>query len=219
MRLASLGEPFDHPDWLFELKYDGFRALAHIDPHRCTLVSRNLHVYKPFSDLCEAIFSELAGRTAVVDGEIVCLDHAGRPQFYTLLRRRTPAYFYAFDLVQLDGQDLRKQPLIERKRLLRSLIGPQCSRLLYVDHMDARGIDLFRACCANDLEGIVAKWKYGAYHWGEEQPPDRRLVLHARNPHAASRLTWLKIRNQRYSQMAGRAELFKARTALGQFRP
>jgi hypothetical protein len=106
-------------------------------------------------------------------------------------------YFNAFDLIECDGEDLRSRPLIERK----------------VDHMNDRGADLFRAVCANDLEGVVAKWKYGRYCCGEEQPPDRRLALHASNPATASRLTWLKIRNPQYSQVLGRHELFKARTA------
>lgn len=119
MRLASLRDPFDHPDWLFELKYDGFRALAHVGPDGTRLVSRNLHIYKPFGDLCEALAAELDRRTAVLDGELVCVDRDGRPQFYDLLRRRAPVYFYAFDLVELDGRDLRALPLLERKRQLR----------------------------------------------------------------------------------------------------
>ena len=213
MRLASLREAFNHADWIFELKYDGFRALAHVGPDGTRLVSRNLHVYKPFGDLCDALAAELKGRCAVLDGELVCLDRNGRPQFYDLLRRRDPAYFYAFDLIELDGQDLRALPLLERKRQLRRLIGPHCVRLLYVDHIDGRGVDLFRATIQQDLEGVVAKWKHGAYYFGEEQPPDRRLALHCTNPAAASRLTWLKIRNPAYSQMVGRNELFKARGA------
>ena len=212
MRLASLRDPFDHPHWCFELKYDGFRALAYTGERTC-LVSRNLHVYKPFGDLCEALTRELNGRSARLDGEIVCLDGDGRPQFYDLLRRRRTAYFYAFHLLELDGANLRAEPLIERKRLLRNLINPSCERLLYVDHIDGAGIDLYDAACQHDLEGIVAKWKYGQYYFGDEQPPDRRLSLHASNPAAASRLTWLKVKNPTYTQTAGRDELFKARAA------
>jgi hypothetical protein len=112
----------------------------------------------------------------------------------------------------MDGDDLRPLPLIGRKAALRKLIGPACRRLLYADH-DGRGIDLYRATCANDLEGIVAKWKHGAYVCGDQQPPDRRLALHCHNPDAAARLTWLKVKNPAYSQMEGRGELFKARAA------
>ena len=72
MRLATLCDPFDHPDWLFELKYDGFRALAYTGSSTC-FVSRNLHVYKPFGDLCEALTAELQMRSVILDGEIVCV--------------------------------------------------------------------------------------------------------------------------------------------------
>jgi bifunctional non-homologous end joining protein LigD len=99
----------------------------------------------------------------VLDGELVCLDGDGRPQFYDLLRRRGTTYFYAFDLIECDGRDLRGLPLIERKQHLRRLLGPNCRRLLYVDHLDGRGAGLFRVCCEQDLEGVVGKWKYGRY--------------------------------------------------------
>ena len=147
MRLASLRDPFDHPDWLFELKYDGFRALGYVGA-TTRLVSRNLHVYKPFGDLCEAITVELQGRSAVLDGEIVCLDRDGRPQFYDLLRRRQPACFYAFDQLSLDGQSLRSEPLIERKQRLKGLIGTDGTRLLYVDHVDGHGVRLYDAAAS-----------------------------------------------------------------------
>lgn len=75
-------------------------------------------------------------------------------------------------------------------------------------------MDLFRACCEQDLEGIVAKWKHGAYVCGEDQPTDRQLAWHCTNPSTAAKLTWLKIRNPDYSQMIGRDELFKARAAV-----
>ena len=94
MPLARLPEPFDHPDWIFELKYDGFRALAHLEN------------------------GAIEAKTAVLDGEIVYLGKDGRPEFYSLMRRRSPQHFYAFDLLWLDGRDLRQ--LMERKRMLSS---------------------------------------------------------------------------------------------------
>ena len=87
MALGSAKAPFSHPDWLFELKYDGFRALAHIDGKRTQLVSRNGHPFASFSDLGHAIAAALPyTQRAVLDGEIVCLDRKGRPQFEDLLR-------------------------------------------------------------------------------------------------------------------------------------
>jgi bifunctional non-homologous end joining protein LigD len=213
MRLTSLSEPFDHPDWLFELKYDGFRSVAVVGSGGTQLISRHLNVYKSFGNLCSTINRDLKGRSAILDGEIVCLDRDGRPVFNDLLRRRTPQYFYAFDLLELDGRSLRSLALLQRKLLLRNLIHPQCERLLYVDHVHAGGVDLYRAACAANLEGIVAKWKRGAYFCGHEQPQNRRLALHAADPARASRLTWVKVKNPDYTQIAGRNELFQARVA------
>ena len=75
----------------------------------------------------------------MLDGEIVCLDADGRPQFYDLLRRRGEQVFYAFDLLWLDGEDLRSKPLIERKRLLRSIMPVQPSVVLYAEHVERTG--------------------------------------------------------------------------------
>ena len=122
---------------------------------------------------------------AVLDGEIVYLDADGKPQFYELMRRRAPQHYYAFDVLWLDGRDLRDIRLIERKRLLRRLVRPP---VLYSDHFEARGVDLFKAACDNDLEGIVAKLAAGRYE-----------------PAAT---TWVKIKNPTYSQAEGRADFF-----------
>jgi bifunctional non-homologous end joining protein LigD len=94
--------------------------------------------------------------------------------------------FYAFDLLQLEGEDLRSRPLIERKELLRGLIPEQPSVLLYASHIERTGKEFFLVACEQDLEGIVAKLRYGSY--GEH---------------------WYKIRNPNYSQYRGRRELFE----------
>ena len=122
---------------------------------------------------------------AVLDGEIVHLDAEGKPRFYDLMRRHTPQHYYAFDLLWQDGRDLRELPLIERKRRLKRVI---CPPVLYVDHFEAHGMDLFKAACDNDLEGIVAKLAAGRYE-----------------PAAT---TWVKIKNRAYSQADGRADFF-----------
>lgn len=82
-------------------------------------------------------------------------------QFYPLLYRRADPFFYAFDCLWLDGRDLRSLALVERKRILRGLVPCQPSRLLYVGHIDGRGVDLFREVCRQDLEGVVAKQRDG----------------------------------------------------------
>jgi len=91
--------PFSHPHWLFEIKWDGFRALLYSDPGGVRLVSRNGNTFKSFRGLCEGLARDLKGRGCVLDGEIVCLDLHGKPQFRDLLFRRAEPMFYAFDLL------------------------------------------------------------------------------------------------------------------------
>src|SRR5215467_382863 len=101
MRLAVRREPFNDPDWIWELKYDGFRALLRVENGHAELISRRRNVYKSFGPLCADLALALGGREAVFDGEIVSLDAAGKPQFYDLLRRRGDPCFVAFDLLWL----------------------------------------------------------------------------------------------------------------------
>ncbi|SRR6266851_2250498 len=145
-----------HPDWLFELKYDGFRALAYVERDSARLVSRNGNTFTTFSDLCENL-RRTVPHQAVLDGEIACLDGHGRSHFNRLLFRRGIPLFCAFDLLWLDGRDLRHVPLIRRKRVLRSIIPRRSSCLLFVNHVERQGERLFRLVCEEDLEGIVAK--------------------------------------------------------------
>jgi bifunctional non-homologous end joining protein LigD len=161
---------------------------------QCRLVSRRNHEYKSFHELCASIAAHLRGGTAVLDGEIVCLDQFGRSQFYELMFRRGQPFFYAFDLLWLDGEDLRPLPLLTRKARLRKLIGQRKgSRLLYLDHIERNGSQFFAKACELDLEGVVAKWKAGAYI------ADNR------------RSSWVKIKNPNYSQIEGREDLFEPR--------
>ena len=163
MPLARKREPFNHSDWLFELKYDGFRALARIERGKAQLISRNGHPFASFSDLAESMADSLpSGDDIVLDGEIVCLDRKGRPQFNDLLFRRGKPCFFAFDLLYSDGKDWRRDSLVERKAALRALLHrlPADSRLRYADHIEGSGIALFQSVCKLDLEGIVAKYKF-----------------------------------------------------------
>ncbi len=116
-------------------------------------------------------------QSAVIDGELVCLDEIGRSQFDRLLFRRGDPFFYAFDLLWLNGEDLRGLPLIERKMRLRFLVkGAQ--RILYLDHLEENGCGLFERVCAIDMEGIVAKPKLSTYPGsaqaglGQDQEPE-----------------------------------------------
>jgi bifunctional non-homologous end joining protein LigD len=187
MPLGRAPGAFSHPDWIFELKYDGFRAIAYIDGGRCKLVSRKGNEFRSFPSLSECIAG--LSRSAVLDGEIVCLDRRGKPQFQDLFSRRGEPRYVAFDVLRLDGEDLRYVPLMERKAKLRALLSNHSDRLIYCDHVEAHGEKLFALACKRDLEGIVAKRKYDPY-----------------SPESAQ---WLKIRNTAYSQWEGREKLFE----------
>ena len=120
MRLRHLKEPFDDPDYIFELKHDGFRVVVYLQDGKCKLVScnqRNLG----FPDLKKALAS-LPAQSAILDAEIVCLDSRGVSQFNQLLNRKGHPVLYAFDLLWHDGEDLRQLPLIERKDRLARLV-------------------------------------------------------------------------------------------------
>jgi len=161
--LSRLREPFDHTDWIFEIKHDGVRGLAYLQSGTARLVSRHGNTFKSFAGLCACLAAVVPVRDCILDGEIACLGPDGRALFDTLLYRRAEPYFYAFDCLWLNGRDLRGLPLVERKRILRDIVPPQRSRLLYVDHIAGRGVDLYRAACDKDLEGIVAKLAQAPY--------------------------------------------------------
>lgn len=159
-------DAFDHPDFLFELKYDGFRALAVMQPGRTQLISRNGNPFSSFADLCKAIGADLeVGNKTVLDGEIVCVDRRGRPQFKNLLFHRGNPCFFAFDVLMLEGKDCRREQLSDRKVELRRRLGtvPSSSLLNYVDHVEGSGKALFEKVCSMDLEGVVAKHRYSPY--------------------------------------------------------
>jgi len=105
MPLGRKPLPFDDPAYLFELKYDGFRAFAVVEYGHCTLYSRNGHSFASFADLATRIGSALMPRSLVMDGEIVCLDEHGHCQFSELLFRRGESRFIAFDLLHPSGKD------------------------------------------------------------------------------------------------------------------
>jgi bifunctional non-homologous end joining protein LigD len=195
--LIRIPAPFDHADWLYELKHDGFRALAFVERSTCRLVSRRGHEFSHWSELCDEIARSVGARRAVLDGEVVCLRPDGNADFNALLFRRDRPFFYSFDLLALNGKDLRGKPLAERKERLRDLMPSResRSRLRYVDHVEGQGSRLYEAVCRADAEGIVAKWKRGRYH--------------------ADGVTtsWVKVKNSAYTQMIGRHELFADRRA------
>jgi bifunctional non-homologous end joining protein LigD len=93
MRLLPIPQPFDHPEFLYEPKIDGFRALAHVCGHHCTLVSRNGHQFKSWPQFAEEVAHAIRADSAILDGEICCLEPDGTSNFRNLLFRREWPYF------------------------------------------------------------------------------------------------------------------------------
>ncbi len=160
-------EPFDDPDWLFEIKWDGYRALAFVDNHKVQLYSRNEN---SFNALFQPIVKELekVAIQCILDGEVVLLDEKGKSDFQLMQNYQNTGkgnlYFYVFDLLWLEGEDLRELPLTTRKEKLEAfLIAHAFEWVRYSDHIDTKGIFLFKKCRGLKLEGIIAKKKSSAY--------------------------------------------------------
>jgi bifunctional non-homologous end joining protein LigD len=124
---------------------------------------------------------------AVIDGEVIAADETGRPQFYELLRVPRSVSYVAFDILWLNGTDLRALPLTERRKSLQGIVSKGSPIVSEALSVTGRGRELFELMCANDLEGIVAKRLADPYD---------------------SRIRWLKIKNPDYSQKVGRGDLF-----------
>jgi len=176
MLAESTEKPFDDPGWLFEIKWDGYRAIAFIDDGKVRLVSRNQNEltgrYPELKDLPEFVKAE----SAILDGEVVALDAEGRASF-SLMQQRTgfrpgghrapakadvPVLYYAFDLLYLDGYDWRRMPLEARKSKLASILKTGDS-LRYSDHYPEQGKALFEIAGQKKLEGILAKKRNSFY--------------------------------------------------------
>jgi bifunctional non-homologous end joining protein LigD len=173
--LATLVDaPFDDPAWLFEVKWDGYRAIASIDAEgKVALTSRNgLDLLKRFHELSSmgTAFRSLPG---VVDGEICALDAAGRSSFQALQQvdvaarvtksgSRAPLTFVAFDLLYADGRDLRAVPLEERKAKLEELIVPGHA-VMYSKHIVGDGKAFFALAQREGLEGVIGKRRDSPY--------------------------------------------------------
>ena len=157
--LAFPAAPFDSDDHLFEVKWDGIRALAYLDG-RTRLISRQGRDLSPRYPELEGVHRHFSAK-AVVDGEIVCLVD-GKPSFYWLQRRNLrgaatyPVVYIVFDLLYYGGEDLCPLPLMERKEILQRSLAPGDSVALS-SFIIGRGIDYYHAAASHGLEGIMAK--------------------------------------------------------------
>jgi bifunctional non-homologous end joining protein LigD len=179
---AVLGEPFSHDEWTFELKYDGIRALAYGQESRLRLLSRlGNSLSAQFPEL-ESLPRMVAGHSWIIDGEIAALRPDGISDFQLLqpriharsalaasrLARSTPAIYYVFDLIYLNGFDLRGVPLDRRRAMLGQVLRPEGS-VVFSDSVDGRGEELFALATGRGAEGIVAKRRRSLYESGRSR--------------------------------------------------
>jgi bifunctional non-homologous end joining protein LigD len=185
IQLLPRDAPFDDPNWSYEIKYDGYRGMLYLRGDASHFISRQGKHMSRFDELARALAKELPVKTALLDGEIVVLDKEGRPIFLDLVKNvRQPTYI-AFDLLYVDGVDIRPQMLSERRKHLARITPAKSSRFLKISFTEGRGKELFDLICKHDLEGIVAK----------------------RLDHPYRKVTpWYKIKNKRYRQLEGRPQ-------------
>ena len=150
-------------DWLYELKYDGYRILAYVEGNTVQLLTRNGNDYtKRFADVASSLADWVAGRSMVLDGEMVVTDESGKTDFQALQeymknpKSRNLTYI-VFDLLALDGADLRDRRLIDRKRTLEALMTDAPHNLHYSRHVSGNGEECFAVACEKNMEGIIGK--------------------------------------------------------------
>lgn len=174
--------PFDSPDFIYEIKFDGYRGLARIEDGRARLFTKNrIEATAWFPEIVETL-SALKGGPHILDGEIAVLDELGRSDFWALRARASRRRWYpgaaqctymAFDIIMCDGVDVMQMPLNMRKDLLQDLLSPLPKRgVLFVTHFDADASLFPRFVLAYELEGFVAKRIASTYQPGPERSRD-----------------------------------------------
>lgn len=182
MLCTLVEEPFSKEGWLFEVKWDGYRAIGAKHGANIQLYSRNansfLEKYPPAAEALRAFKHDV-----IVDGEIVVVDSTGAPHFESLQGWQSnpdgDLKYFIFDLLWLDGHDLRKAPLAERKRLLKTIM-PKNDILQFSDDLVKDGERLFAEMRRRNLEGMVAKKADSLYRDGERGPDWLKVKTHLR---------------------------------------
>jgi bifunctional non-homologous end joining protein LigD len=182
MLATPLAKPFDEPNWFFEVKWDGYRAIAEIDREQVHLYSRNkLSFGRRFAPIVDSL--QHLGHQAVLDGEVVVLDQNGKPQFQLLQgyqKAGTGTLIYqVFDLLYLDGHDLRKLPLRRRKEILVGLID-NLPNIKVSEHVQQHGTAFYDAVSRSGLEGVVAKDARSKYREGFRSQSWLKIKTHLR---------------------------------------
>ncbi len=171
-QLATLvTRPPEGSNWVHEVKFDGYRLEARIANGDVTLTTRNANDWTDrFKDIATAL-SALPCQNAILDGEAVHMAADGTMSFHALQNalstgKKDDLQFWVFDLLFLDGEDVREKPLLERKALLKKLLKRPLARIHYSDHFDASGAQVLHQACSASLEGIISKRAGDAYHSG-----------------------------------------------------
>ena len=174
----QLASPVDQPPegkhWIHEIKHDGYRSQVVIERGQVRVFSRNGHDWSDRYPSIVRAAANLHCQSAIIDGEAIVQDGDGASDFEALssAMRRQPhsIILYAFDLLHLDGKDLRQQTLIERRASLKHLVGADDqSRIQFSDEFDGDGHALFKACAEQELEGIVSKHALAPYRSGRSK--------------------------------------------------
>ncbi|PSH61751.1 ATP-dependent DNA ligase [Phyllobacterium brassicacearum] len=167
-------KPPSGPDWVFEVKWDGYRLAVHAGGDGVRVITRGGHDWTHRFPLIAQAAKDL-GTTLILDGEAVVLDEEGRSDFGLLQqalggrggkRKASEANFYAFDLLYFDGHDISRLEFAERRHVLQELLKDQSGVIRLSEEIEADGAELLRAACAHGLEGIIAKHKRRPYHSG-----------------------------------------------------
>src|SRR3954454_13380882 len=167
------------PNWIHEIKHDGFRLMARRDPVGIRLITRRGNDWTTRYALVAEALNHLKVRSCLIDGEVVCCDERGVAAFQLLRHRRNEpkAFLYAFDLLELDGADLRREPIEVRKATLASILRKSQPGVCINEHLEHDcGQTVFQHACRMGLEGIVSK----------------RLGSHYRSGRSSD---WLKFKN------------------------
>ena len=179
---TSAPQPPSGEDWLHEIKHDGFRVIARKSDNRIRLYSRPGNDLTDRFPLIVETLAKLRSRSCIVDGEAVACGEDGIASFDRIRYRHHDAsvFLYAFDLIELDGDDLRREPLVVRQATLASLLARAASGLRLNEHLDEQdGPLVFQHACRLGLEGIVSKRRNSAYRSGRS--PD---WIKSKNPDA-----------------------------------
>ncbi len=178
MLLHEVNEPFDDEDYIYELKLDGIRCVAYIEPKSVTLQNKRFKdlttIYPELSDVCKCV-----KKRVILDGEIVVLTD-GKPDFYALQKRslmgdkfrislaakKNPVQFVAYDIIYSNGKGLTDKPLLERKEILAKSV-VEGFNLSISRYVSTTGVAFFELAKKENLEGVVAKKKGGLYHIGK----------------------------------------------------